>query len=309
MWFFLYLWLFVFGDVYIYIHPLEGGGGGGFNNQTGPILFHIYPLIYTNLYVRYGSNLIRTKIWRKQIQGYQQVKTINNQYFIYGPELDYFFPGGPGGGGGGLSCFLAIISPISMYMSNKEAIYIAGGCLKLHIPESSVLWSYLLHCYNILYEYKWVILGGWLQQTLYFDYSNVSRSPEHFFKQYYYFDIIWSPQGLKTFASHLIYIKESTFQIWKQICFLGIARTMKWLRKWWRTWQCKTKPQYHPVNIIWGYIYLKNLPGIWIICQKEHTRYTTATNNTVWNKYNIHLYHITRGWSFSVFWLALSNFT
>ena len=23
-------------------------GGGGFNNQTGPILFHIYPLIYIN---------------------------------------------------------------------------------------------------------------------------------------------------------------------------------------------------------------------------------------------------------------------
>ena len=22
----------------------EGGGGGGFNNQTGPILVHIYPL-------------------------------------------------------------------------------------------------------------------------------------------------------------------------------------------------------------------------------------------------------------------------
>ena len=27
-----------------------GGGGGGFNNQTGPILVHIYPLIYINLH-------------------------------------------------------------------------------------------------------------------------------------------------------------------------------------------------------------------------------------------------------------------
>ena len=35
-------------------------GGGGFNNQTGPILVHIYPLIYINLHVKYGSNLIRT---------------------------------------------------------------------------------------------------------------------------------------------------------------------------------------------------------------------------------------------------------
>ena len=37
-----------------------GEGGGGFNNQTGPILVHIYPLIYINLHVKYGSNLIRT---------------------------------------------------------------------------------------------------------------------------------------------------------------------------------------------------------------------------------------------------------
>ena len=36
------------------------GGGGGFNNQTGSILVHIYPLIYINLDVKYGSNLIRT---------------------------------------------------------------------------------------------------------------------------------------------------------------------------------------------------------------------------------------------------------
>ena len=36
------------------------GPGGGFNNQTGPILVHIYPLLYVNLYVKYGRNLIRT---------------------------------------------------------------------------------------------------------------------------------------------------------------------------------------------------------------------------------------------------------
>ena len=33
-----------------------GGGGSGFNNQTGSILVHIYPLIYINLHVKYGSN-------------------------------------------------------------------------------------------------------------------------------------------------------------------------------------------------------------------------------------------------------------
>ena len=31
-----------------------------FNNQTGSILVHIYTLIYINLRVKYGSNLIRT---------------------------------------------------------------------------------------------------------------------------------------------------------------------------------------------------------------------------------------------------------
>ena len=35
-------------------------GGGGFNNQTGPILLHIYPLFNNNLHVKYRSNLIRT---------------------------------------------------------------------------------------------------------------------------------------------------------------------------------------------------------------------------------------------------------
>ena len=30
-----------------------------FNNQTGPILAHNYPLIYINLHVKYGSNLIK----------------------------------------------------------------------------------------------------------------------------------------------------------------------------------------------------------------------------------------------------------
>ena len=37
-----------------------GGGGEGLNIQTGPILIHIYPLLYINLHVKHGSNLIRT---------------------------------------------------------------------------------------------------------------------------------------------------------------------------------------------------------------------------------------------------------
>ena len=41
-----------------------GGGGGGFNNQTGPILVHIYPLFNNNLHIKFRSNLIRT-FWVK----------------------------------------------------------------------------------------------------------------------------------------------------------------------------------------------------------------------------------------------------
>ena len=59
------------------------GGGGGFNNKTGSILVHIYPLIYINLHVKYRSNLIRT-CWFK----------IQNMTKIY-----YFFKWGGGGGG------------------------------------------------------------------------------------------------------------------------------------------------------------------------------------------------------------------
>ena len=32
-----------------------GGGNGGFNNQTGPILVHIYPPFNNNLHVKYRS--------------------------------------------------------------------------------------------------------------------------------------------------------------------------------------------------------------------------------------------------------------
>ena len=50
---------------YIYVKTLTslakwGPGGGGFNNQTGPILVHIYPPFNNNLHVKYRSNLIRT---------------------------------------------------------------------------------------------------------------------------------------------------------------------------------------------------------------------------------------------------------
>ena len=58
--------------------------GVGGNNQTKPILAHIYPLIYINLHVKYGKYLIRT--FRVKIQNMK----------IY-----FYFFGGPGGGGGG----------------------------------------------------------------------------------------------------------------------------------------------------------------------------------------------------------------
>ena len=99
-------------NIFGYLRAL-GGGGGGFNNQTGPILVHIYPLIYINLHVMLGpyiqsrgtegtkmsanADLITVEIY------VQQGKTIENQFFIYRPKCFYFWLfEGPWGGGGGL---------------------------------------------------------------------------------------------------------------------------------------------------------------------------------------------------------------
>ena len=51
-------------NIFGYMGARGGGGGGCLNNQTGPILVHIYPLFNNNLHVKYRSNLIRT-FWVK----------------------------------------------------------------------------------------------------------------------------------------------------------------------------------------------------------------------------------------------------
>ena len=52
---------YIYVKTYLHLWLYGGpGGGGGFNNQTGPILVHIYPLFNNNLHVKYRSNLIRT---------------------------------------------------------------------------------------------------------------------------------------------------------------------------------------------------------------------------------------------------------
>ena len=46
-------------DIYVKtLTYLAKWGGGGFNNQTGPILVHIYPPFNNNLHVKYRSNLM-----------------------------------------------------------------------------------------------------------------------------------------------------------------------------------------------------------------------------------------------------------
>ena len=86
--------------------------GGGFNNQSGPILIHIYSLLNINLYVKYISNLIRTffgvmlgpYIKSRGARGtkmpahadlitmetYVQGEQFENQFFIYGPKCIFF---------------------------------------------------------------------------------------------------------------------------------------------------------------------------------------------------------------------------
>ena len=58
---------------------------------------------------------------------YNKGKQFENQFFIYGPKCKtkWIFGGALWGCSMitlGLSCFPAILSPISMYISNKEAI-------------------------------------------------------------------------------------------------------------------------------------------------------------------------------------------
>ena len=76
---------------YIYVKTLTslakwgpgGGGGGGFNNQTGPILVHIYPPFNNSLHVKYRSNLIRT-FWVK-IKNMKKIKLFF--FFFFGVML------------------------------------------------------------------------------------------------------------------------------------------------------------------------------------------------------------------------------
>ena len=51
---------FICENINIFGYLGGGGGGVGFNNQTRPILVHIYPLFNNNVHVKYRSNLIRT---------------------------------------------------------------------------------------------------------------------------------------------------------------------------------------------------------------------------------------------------------
>ena len=82
-------------NIFGYMGARGGGGGGDFNNQTGLILVHIYPLFNNNLHVKCRSNLIRTfgvkiqnmkkkKIICQQMQNQfaQQGKQFENQFFI-----------------------------------------------------------------------------------------------------------------------------------------------------------------------------------------------------------------------------------
>ena len=55
-----------------------GGGGGSFNNQTGPILVHIYPLFYINLHIKYRSNIIKNLLSFKK-----KIKKKNELFFIF----------------------------------------------------------------------------------------------------------------------------------------------------------------------------------------------------------------------------------
>ena len=51
---------FICENINIFGYLGARGGGGGFNNQTGPILVHIYPLLNNNVQDKYRSIMITT---------------------------------------------------------------------------------------------------------------------------------------------------------------------------------------------------------------------------------------------------------
>ena len=73
------------GDILLYVQQeiTTGGGGGGviINNQTGAILFHIYPLFNNNLHIKYRSS--KTSSQSRQI--HNKGKN-NHQFFINGAQ-------------------------------------------------------------------------------------------------------------------------------------------------------------------------------------------------------------------------------
>ena len=101
--------------------------GVGGNNQTKPILAHIYPLIYINLHVKYGKYLIRT--FRVKIQNMK----------IY-----FYFFGGPGGGGGGGGGYIKFRVPGHQNVS--KCIFHHSGDIYIH---------FFLNVYFWLFEGPW----------------------------------------------------------------------------------------------------------------------------------------------------------
>ena len=57
-------------NINIFGYIVGAWGRGSFNNQTGPILVHIYPLFNNKLHVKYRSNLI----WTFQLQNIKKIK-------------------------------------------------------------------------------------------------------------------------------------------------------------------------------------------------------------------------------------------
>ena len=121
--------------------------GGGFNNQIGPIMVHIYPLFNNNLHVKYRGNLIRTFLVK--------IKNKINFNFI-GVML-----GGPGRGGGGGASIIRLgpswststLYLIIIYMSNIEANLIRTFGVKIQNMKKNKI--------NVILF--WVMLGPYIK--------------------------------------------------------------------------------------------------------------------------------------------------